>query len=145
MKNVKLAVEVLNHILDNPETWSQHEWLCGTTHCFAGRVQTMSGRPERVVFRLQDMADLLECGEEDASWLAYSRRTLSELHAYVAAYVNGTPYFDADGFGKDGFDRHNRGRDGNDREGYDREGYDRNGYDRHGYYRIPRLPRLTTE
>ena len=133
MKNVKLAVQVISHILDHPETWSQQVWHCGTTHCFAGHVQIMGGCPENGETCLEDMIDLLGCSEEDASWLVYTGRTLGELCAYVASYVDGTPYFDADGFGKDGFDRYGYGRNGYNRHGYDCHGYDRYGYDRRGY------------
>ena len=141
MKNVKLAVEVLNHILDNPDLWDQRDWHCGTTHCFAGHVQIMGGRPERAETCPQDMIDLLQCSAEDARWLAYSLRTLLELHAYVKSYVEGTPYFDADGYDCYGFDRNGydcAGYDyhGFDRHGHDRKGYDRLGFDRHGYNRL---------
>ena len=130
MKNVKLAVEVVNHILDNPDLWDQREWHCGSTHCFAGHVQIMGGRAVWAATCLQDMVDLLECSREDAAWLAYTGRTLSELHAYVASYVNGTPYFDAEGY---------------DRHGYNRHNHNCEGYDRNGHYHITRLPRLTAE
>ena len=155
MKNVKLAVEVINHILDNPETWDQRDWHCGTTHCFAGHVQIMGGRAKDDDTCPQDLTDLLQCSAEDAAWLTNSRRTLSELHEYVAAYVNGTPYFDRygydphgydrNGFNCEGYDREGYDREGYDREGYGRNGYDRNGYDRNGHYHITRLPRLTAE
>ena len=151
MKNVKLAAQVINHILDNPETWDQGDWHCETTHCFAGYVQIMGGHPERAETCRQDLIDLLECSREDAIWLIYSGRTLPELHAYVKSYVEGVPYFDADGYDRNRYNRYGYNRYGYDRYGYDcygydRHGYNRSGYDRYGYdRRRNRLPRLTAE
>ena len=146
MKNVKLAVAVINHILDHPETWSQQVWHCRTTHSFAGHVQIMGSCAENVEKCYDAFIKLLECSREDAAWLAYTGRTLSELHTYVKSYVEGTPYFDADGYDPIGYDRHGHCRHGFDQYGYDRYGYDRYGFDRYGYDRRGnRLTRLTAE
>ena len=145
MKNIRLAVEVVNHILDNPDLWDQYEWHCGTTHCFAGHVQIMGGRAENAKKCFNDLIELLGVCEEDADWLTNSRRPLSDLHAYVKSYVNGTPYFDRYGYDPHGYDRHNRYQEGYDCYGYDRNGYDRRGYNQEGYFQSTRLPRLTVE
>jgi hypothetical protein len=37
-RNARLQ-QVLTHIEENPETWKQSDWHCGTSHCFAGFAQ----------------------------------------------------------------------------------------------------------
>src|SRR5690348_5458725 len=43
MPNIELLEKVLKHIEDNPETWDQGNWRCGTSYCFAGHAVLLSG------------------------------------------------------------------------------------------------------
>ncbi len=43
MPNIELLNKVLKHIEDNPGTWDQRVWRCGTSYCFAGHAAVLSG------------------------------------------------------------------------------------------------------
>jgi hypothetical protein len=43
MPNIELLDLTLWHIENNPETWNQGEWRCGTSYCFAGHAALLSG------------------------------------------------------------------------------------------------------
>lgn len=40
-RNDDLAYQTLDYIRENPESWNQREYFCGTTACFAGWALTL--------------------------------------------------------------------------------------------------------
>lgn len=115
--NKRNLAEVMNHILENPETWDQSQWHCGSSHCFAGWAQIFSGEEEDSNTAPYDAQKWLEINDDDSDWLFGAQRQLRELHAFVDGVVNHDSEFDLDGF-----DQHGFSRSGYDIKGYDREG-----------------------
>jgi hypothetical protein len=130
--NKENLVQVMNHILEHPETWDQGHWHCGTKHCIAGHAQLMAGKEENIDTVKKDAREWLGLSEYEAAWLFDPDRTKKELYDYVSAVVEGEDPF-PDEYNRAGYDR-----DGCDRAGYDRDGYNRDGYNRKG----KRLPRI---
>lgn len=99
---------VLDQITAHPETWNQTQWHCGTTHCFAGWAQVLSGQPANKDTARRDARIYLDLSYQEADYLFAAHRSLNDLRdAYDGA--------------------------GYDRDGYNRAGYDRDGYDRDGF------------
>ena len=135
LRGNELLRAAINQILAHPETWNQRDWHCGTRHCFGGWCQVKAGEKETDYAVKSDLARNAGIPVEDVEWLCSGLRTLSELHAYVKARLDGKADPLADGYGRDGYDSDGYDRDGYGRRGYDRDGYDRSGYGRDGYGR----------
>jgi len=126
-ENYKL---VLDKITSCPDEWDQWVWHCGTTHCFAGWAQILSGKPaDRDTVR-RDARVFLDLSSIEANYLFEAARTLRDFNNYDRIV------YDGDGYDRTGYDRIGYDRDGRDRTGRDRTGRDINGYDRYGYDRI---------
>ena len=116
---------VLDQIEQHPDTWDQSQWHCGSTHCFAGWAQLLSGMPANDETTRRDARIYLDISIHEADYFFSPHRTISELRdGYTRA-----------GYDRDGYDRAGYTRDGLDRAGYNRAGYDRAGYDWAGYNR----------
>jgi len=77
--NKELIRQVINHIIDDPDTWNQTVWHseCGTSHCFAGWVDVIengitsnqdTGVPNRAIKSLgigYQLGDRLFEGDND--------------------------------------------------------------------------------
>ena len=61
--------KVLDQITAHPETWDQTDWHCGTTHCFAGWAQLLSGQPENVETVRRDARMFLDLSYAEADFL----------------------------------------------------------------------------
>ncbi|MGL5937068.1 MAG: hypothetical protein ACRCZI_15765 [Cetobacterium sp.] len=96
--------KVLAQIEAHPETWNQKMWHCGTTHCFAGWAQVLSGKQANEDTARRDARVYLDLSIYEADYLFDPCRSLDDLKA--------------------GYDR-----DGYNRDGYNRAGYDRDGLD----------------
>lgn len=110
LRGKELARAAINQILENPESWDQTEFHCGTSHCFGGWCQILSGNAKsRNV--LGELPELLGITQAEASWVCYGDRLITEIHGFVDCLINDKEYFDRDGFSRDGFDRagYNRG------------------------------------
>jgi hypothetical protein len=106
---------VVEYIKAHPEEYNQKSWhsSCGTTACFAGRAQIMSGKaPDKDTTR------------RDAKiWLGLTKNEADYL-------FDGNQLFDViAGYDSDGYDRAGYDSDGYDRDGYDSDGYDSDGLD----------------
>lgn len=99
--------QVLDQIVAHPETWDQTQWHCGTSHCFAGWAQVLSGKPADETTARRDARIYLDLSSWQADQLFHASTTLDELQAGVSK----------------------------DRETYDRQGYNMAGYDMAGYDR----------
>ena len=97
---------VLDQIEQHPDTWDQSQWHCGSTHCFAGWAQLLSGKTSNDKTTRRDARIYLDMSFCEADYFFSPHRTISELRT-----------------GYDG--------DGCDGDGYDRYGYDRDGLDEH--------------
>ena len=117
LRGKALMVAVVNQILDKPSCWRQDTWHCGTSHCFGGWAQVLGGRPADEMTVQKDARELLEVDAGEASWLFAGYRSISELHGFVAAKLEGVDYFNRAGFNRAGFNR-----DGLDRDGFNRAG-----------------------
>ena len=145
--NKQLLADVVNQIVSQPETHSQEEWHCGTSHCFAGWTQVLgrgpTGRyPSNVA---DDAADLLGLTPDDARYLFSAERTTPEIHRCASELINGDSRgkydkrgYDRDGYNLDGIDRYGRDQNGIDCREYGLDGYDLGGYGRDGYNRDDR-------
>ena len=112
--------QVLDQITAHPETWDQTQWHCGTTHCFAGWAQLLSGHPAKDATVRRHARMYLDLSFEEANWLFSTEITLAELQGFR----NGDHEAD---YSRAGYDR-----DGLDRAGYDRDGLDRQNRPRPG-------------
>jgi hypothetical protein len=135
-ENVK---KVLDAIKANPESWDQTQWHCGSSHCFAGHAQLMSGNPQDSRTTRRDARAFLDMSRVDADWAFAGHRTLDELKELLSDGYDRDGYdrdgYDRDGYDRDGYDRDSYNHDGYDHDGYDHDGYDRDGLDRDGYNR----------
>ena len=129
--DVDNLVLVMNHIIDNPESWDQREWHCGTTHCFAGHGQILSGKKADYRTAFWDARKFFDIDTSTAHWLFDSRRSLSELYVFVCTVALGGGY-DADGYDNEGFSCSGFDREGFDREGFSHQGFNREGFNREG-------------
>jgi hypothetical protein len=136
--------KVLDHIEAHPETWDQATWHCGTSHCFAGWAQIMSGKEADQKTVVGDAREWLDLSSADAAWffrgdakLQDFRNALSEEGGYNRDGYNRAGYnrdgYDCNGYDCDGYNRFGYNRLGYNRDGYNRAGYDCAGYDRAGY------------
>ncbi len=129
---------VMAQIEEHPEMWDQSSWHCGTSHCFGGWAQVLSGAQITSDNVRHDARRWLGLTCREADLLFRGGNTLEKLREYVDALVSDD--YGLDGYGLDGYDRDGYDRNGYDRNGYDRNGYDdggrdRDGYDRNGYDR----------
>jgi len=149
--NKQLLAKVVNQIVSHPETRSQEEWNCDTSHCFAGWTQVFGHGPMGQyvggVSFADDAADLLGLTPDDARYLFSSLRTISEIHIRASELITERVWGEYDEYGyneygidRDGYDRNGYDRDGYDRYGRDRERYNRDGYRRNEYDRYGRDP-----
>ena len=117
MKNIENCKLVLKQIKEHPETWNQKKWHCGTSHCFAGWAQILSGKePDQFTVR-KDARVFLGLSRPEANYYFAGSRTLEELETVTK------DFYDQDGLDPDGYNQ----------EGYDQEGYDHRGYNCYGY------------
>ena len=129
---------VIAKITENPDCWDQTEWHCGTTHCFAGWAQILSGRQADGATTRRDARRWLELTWSEANYLFDAKRTIKDFRdGYGRAGYHRAGYdsagYDSQGYGRDGYGRGGYFRDGYDSDGYNRAGYGRDGYGRDGY------------
>ena len=127
--NLENFNKVLAQIEANPSCWNQEDWHCGSSHCFGGWAQILSGKEANLETVRGDAREYLNISAVDANWLFRGTRTLEEIKSFPNL---GHGSFDPDGFDRDGFDRLGYNRSGYNRSGYDRSGYNRDGYNRDG-------------
>ena len=126
---------VLDQIEQHPDTWDQSQWHCGSTHCFAGWAQLLSGKTSNEETTRRDARIYLDISIHEADYFFGAKRTLEELKdGYTRAGLDLAGY-DWDGHDRYGYTRAGYNRAGYDRYGYDRYGYNRAGLDRAGYDR----------
>jgi hypothetical protein len=116
---------VMAHIEANPECHKQNSWHCGTSHCFGGWAQIMSGKNANDLTVRRDARVFLGLTFIEANDLFCAYNSRADLREMVDNMVSA-------GYNRDGYNRDGYNRDGYDRAGYDRAGYDRAGYDRAG-------------
>ena len=87
--NKERLAKVMNQILENPETWDQTKWHCGSSHCFAGWAQVMSGKEEDDATAGKDAQEWLGIDDDSALYLFDGGRDLIELFEHVSELVNG--------------------------------------------------------
>ena len=107
VKHPDRLAEQINLILTNPDSWDRELYhsACGTKHCIAGHGQIASGKPMSIPTCKADAQAWYGLTSEDAGWLFYPLRTLTELYEFAKAAIAGEPYFDSGGFGHNGFNR----------------------------------------
>lgn len=98
--------KVLDQITQHPETWDQYTWHCGTTHCFAGWAQILSGQPACETTVRRDARIYLDLNLTEANYLFSRHRTLTDLTNALAGYDRDG--YNRDGYDCDGLDRKNR-------------------------------------
>lgn len=110
----------MDHIENDPSCWDQKSFHkrnvtppCGTTHCFAGLAQILSGKPADDFSCLADAREFLGLTKEESYYYFDKNRTFAELKTALE-----------DWYDKDGFDRYGYNKDGFDRTGYDVSGHD---------------------
>lgn len=87
--NKKNLARVMNQIIEHPETWDQSNWHCGTSHCFAGWAQVMSGKNPSDLSASDDAREWLGLGYYDSKWLfAASTATASTAMAGTPAEIH---------------------------------------------------------
>ena len=126
-ENIQKVIDVIE---DNPHSWNQDFWHCGTTHCFAGHAQILSGKQANKATVRKDARIFLDLDLRTFNWVSNYCRTLDDLKSLLTDEI-----FDIDGFDKNGYDRYGFDRAGYARTGFDRIGYDRGGFNRDGYDR----------
>ena len=119
--------KVLDKISGDPSCWNQHDWHCGTQHCFGGWAQILSGKEVDPKTARRDARKFLQLSSKEADYLFAGHRTLEDFQDFIER--------DRAGYDRAGYDRAGYDRDGYDRAGYDRDGYDRAEYNRAGYDR----------
>lgn len=83
--NAANAQRVIDWIEANPERWCQTSLHYGTTHCFAGVAQILSGKKASVIYTTEDACAFLGLplvdtwDGNDAGYLFAPWRTLPEL------------------------------------------------------------------
>jgi hypothetical protein len=112
-ENIQKFIDLVK---SNPACWDQAHWHCGTTHCFAGHGQIMSGRPANTETVRKDARIFYDLNKGDADWAFNPNRTLEDIEQLVVS--NG---YDCDGYNRDGYNRY-----GYDCDGYDCDGLDKN-------------------
>lgn len=105
MPNARLLAEFVNDILDDPPCWNQSTWHCGTAHCVFGHAQIRSGKDASSESAYEDGTAALELTEGDARWLSSPRRSLTEIHGFADALLQGEQYFSSAGYDRAGYDR----------------------------------------
>jgi hypothetical protein len=85
MANIENLKRVIAHIEAHPETWRQDSGHCGTTHCFAGHAQIMSGCKANDETARRDARVFLDLSLGDADYLFSANRTLADFHAFINA------------------------------------------------------------
>ncbi len=137
MKNLENIKLVLDKIENNPECWDQTQWHCGTSHCFAGWAQVLSGKEEDDATVRSDARLFFGFNNREASYYFDGYRTLNELKTSLLNFYDENGYdlqgYDKYGYDAQGFDSIGLNKEGFDCDGYDCNGYDRDGYDRDGY------------
>lgn len=113
LDNFKL---VLDHIKSNPTCWVQTYWHCGTSHCFAGWAQILSGKAEDEDTARRDARVFLDLPASEADYLFSGARKIAD---FEAALANPTGY-NPTGYNRDGYNP----------TGYNRYGYDYDGLDK---------------
>lgn len=97
MANNELLDLTLNHIIENPESWHQQDWRCGTSYCFFGHAALLSGwksaegdtsafmvSPDNEVDTIENVARrALDLDAETARILSCSTNTLDDLERMV--------------------------------------------------------------
>jgi hypothetical protein len=111
---------VLNKIESCPAEWNQRSWHCGTTHCFAGWAQVLSGRPASDATVRRDARQFLGLTSQQSDYLFSAYRKLADFREFLVSE------FDAAGYDRDGYDCAGYNRAGYNRDGYDRDGLDAN-------------------
>ena len=93
--NVEKFNQVFDHIKAHPETWSQDDWHCGTTHCFAGHAQIMSRGFECELTAFRDASIYLELTRLESRYLFSIDRTLEDFQEVSRLAKNrGSSYFE---------------------------------------------------
>lgn len=96
-RNDDLAYQVLDHIRENPESWNQREYFCGTTACYAGWTLTLDAMNNGEVLEHSGMwnpgmnaAQVLGwTWWEAASVFGNMTRDFSQLERLVKRVLNG--------------------------------------------------------
>jgi hypothetical protein len=99
--------QVLDQIQQHPETWKQDTWHCGTTHCFAGWAQILSGCEANTDTARRDARIWLDLSIAEADWLF---SPMSTMENFVEMLENRAGYNRA-GYDRDGLDPHNKPRE----------------------------------
>ena len=105
--------KVLDQIESNLACWNQSQWHCGTSHCFFGWAQILSGEPANDARVIRDARIYLNVSRATASYLSNADRTLLELKKFLID--------DSDGYNRAGYNRADYNR-----AGYDSDGLDKN-------------------
>jgi hypothetical protein len=124
---------VIDQIKANPSCWKQSSWHCGTSHCFGGWAQILSGKPADENTVRRDARVFLEISRTDADYYFSGDRIIEDFEWPLTDEAKDNDGYDRAGYNRDGYDRAGYDRAGYDRAGYDRAGYDCAGYDRAGY------------
>lgn len=104
LRGNELLRAVVNHIIDDPESWDQveyHSW-CGTKHCIAGWAQVLGGadvssgewRMSLSLDASSDAMKFLELTSDEACWLFSYDRTFDEIHEFAKARLEVRDYVD---------------------------------------------------
>lgn len=136
LRGPELLRAAVNHIIENPDTFDQSRWHCGTKHCIAGHCQILAGKNPIESNAMKDAQEAIGLSDRDAMWLFAAHRTLWDIWNFTSIFINN--------FNRDRFDRGGFKRDGFDRDGFDRDGFNRDGFDRDGK-KLPLLAGIHSE
>lgn len=112
IQNWPALIRVLEHIIANPESWSQTTWRCGTTRCVAGWIAELAGHEwvaytESRVWSLDAPPELIEASQRSITRSQdWGRYTLcAEDAALNALGVAPISNLDVSDLGDDGQER----------------------------------------
>lgn len=91
--------KVLTTIKENPSCWRQEKWHCGSSHCFAGWAQILSGKAANDDTARKDARKFLGLTIKEADCLFQSCRTIEDFEKAVD-----------DGYDRDGLDKDNNSK-----------------------------------
>ncbi len=136
MKNLENIKLVLDHIENNPECWQQTNWHCGTSHCFAGWAQVLSGKEENDATVRRDARMFFGFNRQEADYYFHGDRKLEELKTALLDEFYNDGYnqygLDRDGYNRNGYNSNGFDRDGFNFDGFNFDGFDKDGFDRDG-------------
>ena len=69
LRGKALLRAAINQIIQNPKTWNQRSYHCGTKHCVAGWCQILGGRTKKEIEATEQAHNGIDCAEDAASLL----------------------------------------------------------------------------